>query len=317
MTSRREPRVDASHRDRVQRLTAAQHGLISRRQALHDLNVPSKAYDGWLRRGWLEGVRVDGKRLPGVHRIAGVPETPEQRALACTLRCGPGARLVGAVPLAIMRIEGFSVEDEPVVVIPPPRRVRTTSFRVRTNAAPGQHQASIGSFPSVTVTRNLIEAADSLEDLATRVAFDSARWMGATTVDRLQRTLEDLPASHRGAARFQRLWVDGAFVQESEGERRLAPILQSVGERVRWGVWIAPDIRVDAILEDARLVIEYDGRDSHQRALQQAKDERRAARIRALGYEVLRIRHEDLADPGAVQRLILTAIVRRTVTLQR
>lgn len=120
--------------------------------------------------------------------------------------------------------------------------------------------------------------------------------------------------------RFERLPDAGAFVQESEQEsegERAGPALDELGERVRWGVWIAPDIRVDALLEDLQLVVEYDGREAHERALRQAADEERTARIRALGYEVIRVRREDLQRAATARRLLVAAVVAQRVRLGR
>lgn len=95
------------------------------------------------------------------------------------------------------------------------------------------------------------------------------------------------------------------FTQESDGERALARILQGVDPQPRWGVWVTPDIRVDALWVDIMLVIEYDGRENHTRERDRARDQARRRRLEELGYTVVVATAEDLHNPEALRARLL------------
>lgn len=102
---------------------------------------------------------------------------------------------------------------------------------------------------AVTASRALVDAAAGLDDKAVRVAVDSARWRRLTSAARLHQCAAALPPHYPGAARILALLADGTFDPESEGERALATVVDDLRPAPRWGVWIAPDIKVDLLFD--------------------------------------------------------------------
>ena len=77
-------------------------------------------------------------------------------------------------------------------------------------------------------------------------------------------------------------------------------------------MWVAPDVRVDALDRPATLVLEYAGRRYHGARSQRKRDAVRDRRIRDLGYGIVHITDADLDHPEAL-RARITAI--RTMRL--
>lgn len=68
--------------------------------------------------------------------------------------------------------------------------------------------------------------------------------------------------------------------------------------------------RVDFLYEDLRLVIEIDGMGKYEDAGDLRAEKLREDRLRALGYEVVRLTWEDLSDPLVVRRKVLAGVAR-------
>jgi very-short-patch-repair endonuclease len=95
-------------------LAQAQHGAISRRQALSQ-GLSPQAIDRRLATG--EWIRV----FQGAYRLAGVAPTWEQRAMAGCLAAGPGAVASHRAAAALLGMPGVPRWVE--VTVPPARRV--------------------------------------------------------------------------------------------------------------------------------------------------------------------------------------------------
>lgn len=108
---------------------------------------------------------------------------------------------------------------------------------------------------------------------------------------------------------------------ESPGESRTRLVLELLGYRVSSQVKIHDELgdciaRVDFLLQGHPVVIEFDGLTKYglvdgspgwkALALEKAREDR----LRALGYEVVRLVWKDLADPARVRALIEAAIGR-------
>lgn len=68
--------------------------------------------------------------------------------------------------------------------------------------------------------------------------------------------------------------------------------------------------RVDFLLDGAPVIIEFDGYRKYESASSLVLEKKREDRLRALGYEVVRLVWSDLTDPEAVRRLVEQAIRR-------
>lgn len=114
--------------------------------------------------------------------------------------------------------------------------------------------------------------------------------------------------------------ADGA--SESPGETRLRYVLHLMKCSVAPQSWIRDGdfaARVDFELVNAKVILEFDGlvkyggsadtgTDSGRRAL--IAEKRREDRLRELGYEVVRVTWDELADPMTLSRKINAAILR-------
>lgn len=254
--------------------------------------------DGFVRRGTLEIV------LYGVYRLAAGAVPHEQRGMAAALRCWPTARLSGPYVLGLLGIEGFSLDDPMVVLVPRERQITNVPFRVVRTSWPLRRGPTARGIPIVNPGRAFMDAAPLVAERRLVVGIDSAGWRGTLRPERLVATARQDPR-HPGSRIIQRLHADGVFAQESMGERELKPVLDGIDPPVEWGVWVAPDIKVDALWRDCQMAIEYAGRDHHSSPPQREKDAVRDARLRTLGIHVVHVTKQDLRDPAALRARLL------------
>lgn len=281
----------------ARRLLDQQLGLITRPQLLA-AGYSAGEVDGRVLREDLETVEC------GTYRLPSAPVPPGQPAAAAVLRCRPLAALTGELVLALLKLEGARLDASPTVLVALNRRVQNVSFEVWPDGTWLGDRALVAGIRAVSVTRAIIDAACVFDDMAAIRFVDSARWLGLVKVGRLIARARQLPR-HSGAQRILRLAARSAFDQESQGERQLAEAMDGIEPRLEWGVYIAPDIRVDALWRDVRLVLEYFGRDHHSRQRDRWHDDNRENQVRRLGYRYLEIYAEDLRDPAALRARLL------------
>ncbi|MEX1162119.1 MAG: type IV toxin-antitoxin system AbiEi family antitoxin domain-containing protein [Nitriliruptor sp.] len=276
-------------------LLRAQLGVIGRRQ-LFSLGYRRAQVDAMVRRGQLEWA------ARGVYRRTGTPRTRAQDAMVALRRCHGEARVSGPLLLALIGCEGYEVEECGfTVLVPPGRRLAPVPFDWRPDPAPQENSATIGSLPSVTPVRNLLELAVDLEDDdALVLAADRLRWRTRRGAADLARLAADLP-DHPGVPRLERLGLLDAARPESPGERDLDVLFAGIGCPVEWQVWVAPDLRVDALLRDCSIVIESDG-PTHEDERDRARDAERDRRLEALGYLVVHVTAADRRHPEELRR---------------
>ncbi|MGH3440509.1 MAG: DUF559 domain-containing protein [Nitriliruptorales bacterium] len=282
---------------RVIRLLRSQHGVVGRHQLLA-CGMSEGQIDGLVARGAFEVV------LYGVYRLRAAPVPPEQPAMSAVLRCWPVARLTGPFVLGLLGIEGFSLRAPLHVLVKRNRRVSNVSFVVTRTTWALEKGPTARRLPIVDLGRVYMDTAPVISRRRLIVGVDSGRWRGAITLDRIRHFIR-LDPRHPGSRILKSLLEEGVFDQESMGERALKPVLDGIEPAVEWGVWVAPDIRVDALWRDCRLVIEYDGRDDHGSVPHRAADAARDQRLHSLGYHVIHVTKEDLRHPEALLARIL------------
>lgn len=277
---------------RITELAERQHGVVGRRQLLAR-GLPEKHLDALLRSGRVAAV------TRGVYRVVGAPPSPLGELHAALLRCGPSARVAGPRLLGLV---GVSVHaGAPFVVLTRPgRRVRGVAWEHRTNPCEvDDDAATVAGLSSVTPARSLLEAAVDLEIAALRELVDRCRVDDGRILSRAAR-LAERRAEHPGARRLlEDGLVDGA-APESAPEREMGVVLAGLGGEPQ--VWVTPEHRVDLFFRDARLVVEYDGRGTHGKPQARTADSARDAALRALGFAVLRVTAERLADAAGLRR---------------
>lgn len=285
-------------------LATRQHNVLSRRQALQWITGPE--YDGFLRHGRL--VRLHH----GVAAIAGGACPPQQRLMASVLRCGGGARITGAAVLGLFDVDGFTPRDDYAVLVPPGRRIANVDFEVLHDPLPDVDVATVDTIPIARPPLAFLHTAARLagvDDRRLRVAIHSARRQGCMQRRALIERAHALGDDHPGAAWALALEASGHLHLDSERERELATILSIVHPAPTPQAWVAPDVRVDFLWPDHRVVVEYDGWIDHP--LGNDRDRRRRERLEALGYVVIVVRSDDLKDPDALAARVQLALTRQ------
>lgn len=148
------------------------------------------------------------------------------------------------------------------------------------------------------------------------VTMDAALHLGRCSSEQLDRAVSDIgPRPHVRRAREALRRADGSA--ESPGESRLRMVLLALGYPAEAQVLItdrgAPVGRVDFLLRAQRVIIEFDGAVKYEGASGRAelvKEKRREDRLRALGFEVVRLVWADLYHPEIVRAAIRCAIER-------
>lgn len=219
--------------------------------------------------------------------------------------------------LALQGLPLFGVDDRVHLA-------RTDGGRGRSNGIVQVHApvpaafVKRGGLPLVEAGLACLQVADAFGTESGLVCADAALRAGTTTTQRLAEALRQgrFGRGRPGAVRVAR-FADGA--SESPGESRTrwvmflaglpAPALQE---------WIADErgiavARVDFLFREHGTIVEFDGMVKYGQADGRealAREKQREDRLRDLGYEVVRLIWEELADPELVRRKILAAFAR-------
>ncbi len=291
----------------VQRIVAAHHGVVSRKELL-SLGLSSSAIARRLVSGELHAV------VPGVYRPAAIRPCPEITLRAVALRVGPDGVIAGRWAAWWHGLSRATVG--PVSIIVPPGRWPST-------------------VTGLTVSRRVLDRADrtTIRGLAltgrARTVLDCAGWIDAedirdaalqrgTSIWSLERALERYGPG-RGVVVARRLVDEARGGGVSRPERVLVQSLRSRG-RERWtaGHWIrlaaAEEYWLDLAIEELRLAVEVDGWTVHSRADKYDTDRERQNALVGAGWTVLRYTprrlREDL-DGTVTEILDLAAALRR------
>ncbi len=274
------------------RIAARQHSLISREQVLG-----SGMTDRMIHTRLASGLWVPVGR--GVYRLAGVPVTWKQRALAACLISGPGAVISHRSAAVLWNVSGF--RPGPLeITVPPGRSNRNSLARVHRSLVDGVRREGI------PVTR----PARTIADLARVVSGDMLEEAVDDALCRRLCRLEDLPA--RGRLREVVAAWNGDGVAEGVAEMRVVRALLGAGLPApvrQYEIWVDGVLvaRVDLAYPPFRLAMELDGFRWHAGRRRYRSDRMRRNRVEAAGWRLLEAAPEDVDDlvAGAA------AIVRR------
>ena len=282
-------------------LLDAQRGVLGRYQALAALEGDEDRVDALLRSWRFEHLDPP---VRGARRLRGSGRAPEQRAFAVALRARPDATLTGPLALALLRVPGFDTDSPFEVLLRPGRRMRGVDVRARVDPDPDRAVTEYGDVRVVGPVDALIDSAGFLDEVGERrlrVAWDHLRWEGIVRTPRLRARLDDLRGVAPGAATLERLLQEGGGLEvESEGERRLAPVLDCFDPRPDRQVWVRRGRRVDFSFRPLRLAYEYLGAVDHMAVQDRLADDRRDEELRRAGLRVQYVTAEDLRDPVAL-----------------
>jgi very-short-patch-repair endonuclease len=270
-------------------IAAWQHGVISVKQ-LRSLGVPSSAI----------GDRFTSGRLHRIHRSVYAVGHPnignEGRWMAAVLACGEGAVLSHSSAAELWRIrhprgpsaasEGFLVH----VTLPGTsggrRRKGIAIHRSRT-LSPADCTLRDG-IPVTRPGRTLADLRRILPPRQFAAALREAEFLG-------------LPTGDQFGSDHTRSELEARFLALLRRRRLPQPEVNVLVDR----------FVVDFLWRSRRLIVEVDGWDSHRTRSAFEGDRARDARLKVLGYEVVRVTWRQIEDDAAAVAQTLLALLQR------
>ena len=290
------------------RTARQQYGVLSRSQAL-TAGISSSGI----------GRRVAGGRwervLPAVYRVAGAPETWEQRLLAACLHAGPGAVASHRAAAALWRMDGVRPGS---VEITARRQVRSVGVIGHQFPLPPRHITSIGPIPVTDPARTLLDLGSVLSWEIVDQGLDDALRRGLTTLPRLWRRLRaEAERGRSGAGVLRGLLAvrdPASAPPESVLEARLALLLRRSGLPAPVAQYEIREARrrvarLDFAWPDHMVALEADGYRYHSGRAAWQRDLTRRNALTGRGWRVLHVTWEDLArHPERVAAAIRNAL---------
>lgn len=291
--------------DKAIRLAARQHGAVSKRQA-ERCGLTRDQVRHLIRSGRLTSVRR------GVCTITGTPATWELRASIALLACSDEAALASSSAGYVLGL----VDRPParIDVVVPHRTGVTEAPGVSVRRVVHMDIRDVRTVKGLRVTcpaRTLVDLAATQSDRALSRAVDRALLSGLTTIKVIRRYIRDRNLRRRpGVGRLVKLLEDREFgVPESELERRFLELVEEYGlpapERQ---VRVGPH-RVDFMYDEARIVVEVDGRATHGTSEAFEADPMRQNALVLEGWATLRFTWKQVTeDPDYVADTIRRAL---------
>lgn len=277
-------------------IAARQHALVLRAQA-YGVGMTDEMIDHRIATGrW---IRV----CPGLYRLAGVPVTWKQRALAACLVAGPGAVLSHRSAAVLWGISGFrpgSLE----ITVPPGRSNRNALARVHRSPVKGVRRDRV---PVTRVARTVVDLAGVVGGDVLEEAVDDVLCRRLCRLDELA-----APAGRRGSKSLRAVldaW-NGEALPAGVAEMRVVRELLAAGlpqpvrqHEIRSGGELVA--RVDLAYPDDWLAIELDGFRWHAGRGPFRSDRLRRNRIEAAGWRLLETAPEDIGALVAAAAALL------------
>ena len=220
-------------------------------------------------------------------------------------------------------VRGFSgYGDEPVVIIRPHSsnsRIDGTTVHQISDCGP-EHWSPVAGLPVTTAARTFVDLAATTSRGRLRHALEDAVSGGIVTLEEVERVLHDVARRGKPGVTMLVGVLDeqvGAPPGTSELERQTVAVLLQAGlamplfqERLP-GSETVPGV-VDFLYEEARLIVEADGRRWHDRRTNMLNDRDRDNRAAAAGYQTMRFMWERIFnDPVTTGELVSTTYHRR------
>jgi very-short-patch-repair endonuclease len=259
--------------------------------------------------------RLGYRRLvQGVYADPALPWTHQLRCRGAALLLPRGA-VIGGYSAAAWYGAPFAAASDPVTVLRPadvlwrgPRGIRVH----RTELTVGDWQM-VDDVPITTALRTAWDVA-TLESLGTAVAALDAMVRAESVSQSALVDLADRATGRWGAAKVRRAvpLVDPRADSPTESRVRVALVLAGLAPQPQFeveheGRFVA---KVDFGWPDAKLAVEYDGA-HHLETKQVELDNARLARLRAAGWQVIRLTAQDLRDLDRVVQLVREALAAR------
>jgi very-short-patch-repair endonuclease len=185
------------------------------------------------------------------------------------------------------------------------------------------HQLPVGEQPLVVRGVRCVTTETALAQVAARSglkavlpALDAALNSDLVSIDGVRRSAVRLELGPRGQGRLDRALALADPQAESPGESLTRLLLAGLGLAVRSQVRLFDELglmgRVDFLVGE-KVVVEFDGLVKYEGAQGRealAAEKRREDRLRAAGYEVVRLTWADLDRPDRVARMVRVAVAR-------
>jgi very-short-patch-repair endonuclease len=272
------------------RIAGGQHGVAARAQLL-----AAGLTDAQIRhRIAIARLRVEHA---GVYALGGRPLTLNGRAMAAVLACGPGAaashRTAGAV-LGLLPVPAGRIE----VTMPRPGRRRRGLMIHASRALTDGDVFSSDGVPCTTVARTLLDLAAVLPERQLTRALEKAMILRVFDLGAIEATLARA-AGRAGTGTLRRLTKaldDAAPRDRNELERGFLELVRSAGlpEPVVNG--LVCGYEVDFHWPLRRLIVETDGRETHDTAIGFERDHQRDLDLELAGWHVIRITWRQLVN---------------------
>lgn len=279
-------------------LAERQHSVVSRCQA-RNLGA-----DRWALRRRVASGRWQ-LATPEVLRLAGVAGSFTQGCMVAVLHAGEGAAVSHLAAAALWGVPGFSEERVEVSRQRGAARHRSLPARLHEPRYLPEHHCTVRyGVPVTSVARTMFDLSARLHPQRTERALENALTRKLVTLKALHAvTIELVEHGRTGSALMRQLLADRGvgYIPPASGlEARFLALLAAAGLdlpacQVDLGgeSWIG---RVDFYYCHVRLIIEIDSDIHHTAKLDIESDERRDAALRAAGFEVLRIKENELLN---------------------
>ena len=300
--------------DLLAKLSAAHFGAFTSRDA-YECGYHPQSLSQLVRRGQITrvgpGAYVDRERYE-----AASPERRHEMSTRAVVRTFDGrvyASHYSALTLMSLPVFGAPLGHIHVARAADALSRRRSGLSIHTAYGIGAGRL-IGGTPSVTPALAILGAAMTCGIETGVVAADAALAVGKTTVDDLQTWLDRL-SRHRNVTRARQAVRLADARSESVGESRTRLMLNAIGFQPTPQVEIR-DLqgrlvgRVDFLLKRERIIVEFDGLMKYAGANGRdalAAEKAREDRLRALGYDFVRLTWADLSRPATVDRQLRLA----------
>jgi len=258
----------------------------------------------------------------GVYRHAAHPESWPQRVLAGVLAAGDQTLASHDTGAVLWRFEESRRPTDIELSLAPPGQRRPPAGTVlhRPVTLGPADVDRVGLIPVTSPARTLCDIAARLSERQLEAVLDHACRRGLIWVPHLRWRLDDLKIrGRRGLTALRELidrgdrWGHGETWLETEGFRRIAeaglPLPRCQVKRTR------PDgrrLRVDLFWDDARLVAELNGHETHATRRDRQVDAERTAALELTGWRVISFTYEDVTQrPDYVIATIAAHLVQR------
>jgi very-short-patch-repair endonuclease len=264
----------------IGRLAEGQHGVVTRAQ-LSGLGLGNDAIDHRLRLGRLRPV------YRGVYTIGHRLLTRNGRWMAAVLACGPGAVLSYRAAAALWGIRGGSPLE---ITVPGARRARR-GIRLHRASLPADETTVHHGIPTTTVPRTLLDLGAVVQRDELRSAMRRAEQLRLTDRLWLGDLVERYPRKPgiRAVKAILEEARRGLPMVRSELEERFQAFLINAGLPLPKTNVVIEGMEVDCVWPEHRLIVELDGRASHEVTHAFESDRARDRRLQAAGWHVVRV----------------------------